>query len=58
MTNANPTTYLAGKAVVSGLFLMFGFVLLLTGNPPQTVLLIVLGGVAALVRAARLLPVA
>ena len=45
MTRANPTTYLAGKAVVSGLFLVFGLVLLVTGNPPQTALLMTLGGI-------------
>jgi tight adherence protein C len=44
--NANPTTYLAGKAVVSGLFIVFGFVLLVTGSPIQTAVLIVLGGLA------------
>src|SRR4029078_3754625 len=38
MTRANPTTYLAGKAVVSGLLLWFGLVLLLAGNPPPTAL--------------------
>src|SRR4051794_22473253 len=46
-TNANPTTYLAGKAVVSGLFLLFAFVLLVTGTPPQKVLLVVIGGIGA-----------
>src|SRR6478672_12375616 len=45
MTRANPTTYLAGKAVVAGLFLLFGLVLLVTGSvPPQTALM-TLGGV-------------
>ena len=45
-TNANPTTYLAGKATVSGLFLIFALVLLVTGSPPTTVFLVVLGGLA------------
>lgn len=45
-TNANPTTYLAGKAIVSGLFLLFALVLLVTGSPPTTVFLVVLGGLA------------
>ena len=46
-TNANPTTYLAGKAVVSCLFLLFGFVLLVTGTPVQTVVILILGGLGA-----------
>jgi tight adherence protein C len=46
-TNANPTTYLAGKAVVSGLFLLFALVLLVTGTPPPKVLLVVIGGLGA-----------
>jgi tight adherence protein C len=46
-TNANPTTYLAAKAVVSGLFLLFAFVLLVTGTPPPKVLLVIIGGLGA-----------
>src|SRR4051812_2364290 len=44
MTKANPTTYLAGKAGVAGLFLMLGLVLLMTGSPVLTVGLLIVGG--------------
>lgn len=44
--NANPTTYLAGKAAFAGLFMMLGVVLLVTGKPLQTVFLVTIGGIA------------
>ncbi len=46
-TNANPQSYLAGKAMFAGVCIIFGLVLLVTGKPPQTALLATIGGVAA-----------
>ncbi len=44
-TRADPTRYLAGKAVIASLFLLFGFLLLVTGSPMQTCVLVTIGGV-------------
>ncbi len=47
MVNSNPTTYLAGKALIAGLFLVFGGVMTVTGGSPMSGVLIALGGAAA-----------
>ena len=44
MTRTNPTSYLAGKATVAALFFALGLLLMVTGTPANTAILVLIGG--------------